>query len=285
MRHVFVFALIVLSLVAESWAQLRPPNEAGVSLGHWHALVRDVEAAKKFWVLLGGQPIQVDGTEVMKFPGVLVFLTPGEPSGGSMGTVVDHTGLRVPNGRELVAKLEAAGVRMDARNPVTGRPVNLRPDTRVWTFVYSPDDFRVEILDDVEAVQKKDLTAPISSDLLHFYLPAVSNIPEAQTWYAKMFGAQPAPPVPPATNVNALMPGAKLNFIDSRNPPLPTKGRALDHVGFEVKNLEAFCKKLEAMGIKFDKPYSKTRHTSFASAELTDPWGTSLELTEGLTRF
>ena len=44
MRHVFVFALIVLSLVAESWAQLRPPNEAGVSLGHWHALVRDVEA-------------------------------------------------------------------------------------------------------------------------------------------------------------------------------------------------------------------------------------------------
>jgi hypothetical protein len=66
---------------------------------------------------------------------------------------------------------------------------------------------------------------------------------------------------------------------------LPTKGRALDHIGFELKNLDAFCKELEAKGVKFDQPYSKTRHRSFASAELTDPWGTSIELTEGLKRF
>jgi len=49
-------------------------------------------------------------------------------------------------------------------------------------------------------------------------------------------------------------------------------------------NLEAFCKKLEASGVKFEKPYSKSHHKDFASAELTDPWGTSLELTEGLSR-
>jgi catechol 2,3-dioxygenase-like lactoylglutathione lyase family enzyme len=59
----------------------------------------------------------------------------------------------------------------------------------------------------------------------------------------------------------------------------------LDHVGFEVKDLEAFCRQLEADGVKLDKPYSKTRHASFASAELTDPWGTSIQLTEGLNRF
>ena len=28
-----------------------------------------------------------------------------------------------------------------------------------------------------------------------------------------------------------------------------TRGRALDHIGFEVRNLEAFVKKLEAQGI------------------------------------
>ena len=69
------------------------------------------------------------------------------------------------------------------------------------------------------------------------------------------------------------------------NLPSPTKGRTLDHIGFEVKNLQLFCKKLEAKGVKLDAPYSKARHKSFASAELTDPWGTSIELTEGLNRF
>jgi hypothetical protein len=42
-----------------------------------------MDAAKKFWMLLGATPINVDGTEVMKFAGALVFLTPGSPSGGS----------------------------------------------------------------------------------------------------------------------------------------------------------------------------------------------------------
>ena len=66
---------------------------------------------------------------------------------------------------------------------------------------------------------------------------------------------------------------------------MPTKGRALDHIGFEVRNLEAFCKKLEASGVKFDEPYSKSRNPGYASATLTDPWGTTIELTEGLNRL
>ena len=36
--------------------------------------------------------------------------------------------------------------------------------------------------------------------------------------------------------------------------PAGTRGRGLDHIGFEVKNLEDFCKKLEAAGQKFDRP-------------------------------
>ena len=52
------------------------------------------------------------------------------------------------------------------------------------------------------------------------------------------------------------------------NLSLPMKGRTLDHIGFEVMNLEAFCKKLEASGVKFEKPYSKSHHKDFASAEL-----------------
>ena len=47
----------------------------------------------------------------------------------------------------------------------------------------------------------------------------------------------------------------------------------------------ALWTKLEAKGVKFEEPYSKKRHKSFASASFTDPWGVSVELTEGLSRF
>jgi catechol 2,3-dioxygenase-like lactoylglutathione lyase family enzyme len=65
----------------------------------------------------------------------------------------------------------------------------------------------------------------------------------------------------------------------------PIKGRAMDHIGFEVKNLEAFCKKLEAQGIKFDSPYRKIPERGIAVAFLTDPDGAYIELTEGLDQY
>jgi len=62
----------------------------------------------------------------------------------------------------------------------------------------------------------------------------------------------------------------------------PTKGRSLDHIGFEVKNLEAFCKKLEADGVKFETPYTVRPEIDLKLAFLVDPEGTRIELTEGL---
>ncbi len=77
------------------------------------------------------------------------------------------------------------------------------------------------------------------------------------------------------------MPGININFSSAERPAVPTKGRMLDHIGFEVINLKAFCGKLEANGVKLDAPY-RTHADGVATAWLTDPWGTSIELTEGL---
>jgi hypothetical protein len=60
------------------------------------------------------------------------------------------------------------------------------------------------------------------------------------------------------------------------------QGRVLNHIGFEVQNLESFCKKLEGMGVKFDRPYREIPELGIGLAFLTDPWGTYIELTEGL---
>ena len=59
-----------------------------------------------------------------------------------------------------------------------------------------------------------------------------------------------------------------------------TAGRAVDHVGFEVRDLQAFCAELERKGIALTQPYRKSGN--LATAMLADPWGTSIELTEGL---
>src|SRR5712691_794819 len=86
----FVLILILCATwPATSWAQLEPPNQLGVAMSHLHLVVKNVEANKRFFALFGGTPLKVDDTEAMKFPGVLIFLTPGSPAApGKLGTQV-----------------------------------------------------------------------------------------------------------------------------------------------------------------------------------------------------
>jgi hypothetical protein len=62
----------------------------------------------------------------------------------------------------------------------------------------------------------------------------------------------------------------------------PTAGRVLDHIGFEIQKLEAFTQGLEAKGITLDVPYRSVPEIGLSIAFITDPWGTTIELTEGL---
>ena len=103
-----------------------------------------------------------------------------------------------------------------------------------------------------------------------------------QAWYVNTFGATsrlggafPA----------ALLPGVALNFSASPAPVVGTQGRAIDHIGFEVKNLAEFTKTLEASGIKITTPYRAVPALGIAIAFFTDPWGTYIELTEGLDKI
>ena len=295
-----VLSIAVLWPLAISWAQLQPPNGVGVTLGHFHTVVRDVAATKRFWTSLGGSAITVDGTDVMKFPGVFIFLTKGEPSGGSYGSVVNHVGFMVPNDEEAIAKWKAEGVTAEYL------PSAYVPTVKLG-YAYTPDDLKIRFNRD------KSMTAPIGSPLIMLWVSKAA-VPEVAAWYVKFFGAKQGQPINNGVSVLGI-PGLRLSVVSSiedpisRTPPavglvrgappdsafmeklfktnlgVPTKGRTLDHIGFEVDNLEALCKKLEASGVKFEEPDSKSRHKSFASARFTDPWGVSVELTEGLKRF
>ena len=79
----------------------------------------------------------------------------------------------------------------------------------------------------------------------------------------------------------ADLPGINLNFSATPAPQAPTQGRMLDHIGFEIDGLESFCAALEAQGVVLDRRYRKLP-SGVGLAFLTDPWGTYIELTEGL---
>jgi catechol 2,3-dioxygenase-like lactoylglutathione lyase family enzyme len=250
----------MLWLLPASWAQVTAPNATGVRLGHAHLNVRDVEAHKKFWVALGATPMRLGTIEGMKFPNGFVFLRQAEPSGGSVESIVNHIGFFVPNVEAALAKWKAQGLQTEFATPDRG-------------YVTSPDDLRIEINRD------EALTVPIVMRHIHFYA-LESALPEIQAWYVKMFGAEPQKE-PGVFDI----PGVTLRVRTVPTALAPTKGRVLDHIGFEVSNLEAFCKKLEASGVKFDRPYTKRPELGLGLAFLTDPWGTYIELTEGLNKY
>ena len=78
------------------------------------------------------------------------------------------------------------------------------------------------------------------------------------------------------------MPGAILSFAPADSAS-PTAGRAIDHIAFEIKDLESFCKKLTEDGIKLDSPYPSMSQLKMATALPLTHRGTRIELTEGLS--
>ena len=115
------------------------------------------------------------------------------------------------------------------------------------------------------------------------------DIPSIKAWYVKAFGANPGrrPCIACISKPSMIeaddLPGVNLSFSPGNKPALPTKGRSLDHIGFEVSNLDAFVSSLEAKGIHIDAPVRQVPGTTLKIAFLTDPWGTYIELTEGLS--
>jgi catechol 2,3-dioxygenase-like lactoylglutathione lyase family enzyme len=262
-------SILVLSLAASlatgaAWAQPYPPNGDGVTMGHWHLNSRDIEANKKIFVALGGAAIKSGDFDIVRFPGVNVYLNvrPGSPpaSGGTVGSVVNHVGFLVPNVQDSVAKWKAAGVDVTPGS-------NGRTDQ---AFVLTSDGLRIEILED------KNQKVPIRHHHVHFFVPETA-ITDIQAWYGKLFGATPG------TRSNfktAYVPGAELAFSKTSEPTVTTKGRVLDHIGFDVNNLDEFLKKAAAAGVKPVVAPTTNPKNGVSLAFIADPWGTYIELNQ-----
>jgi len=286
MRKAFIASTFWLLPLQASLGQIAAPNDVRVSMGHLHYFVADVEANRDFWVGLGGTAVPFAAGEIITLPGVLILISErgsdSEASSESEASLLDHVAFRV----ESLEALASRGFELELLEAFPG-----------IASIYTPAGDRVELFEEGTATNvgfeaepgfenpvagrhNRPLVGSIDSHHLHFYLPE-DQVLTARGWYVEHFGAVPGI----RWRYDAAdLPGMNLNFSATGPARAPTSGQSLDHIGFEIENLEAFCRELEAAGIDFDSPYRRVSPT-FAFAILTDPWGTTLELTEGLTEF
>jgi len=253
-RFLFVLMFMLAIFFSGSvFAQLTPFNESGVTMGHVHLLVPDPEVHKKLWVdVFGAQIGHAGPIELIKIPGIVVLINKPQPGAIPGEPAADHFALVVKDLAAIKQKLASANIQLPE-----GKAIAL-----------FPDGVRVEFMED------KNLSVPVAFHHFHLFAADVDAI---RNWYVKTFGGVEFP-------AGANFPGGKMYFTAQSSPArVPSKGHPLDHISFDVKNLQEFCKKLEAQGTKLDMQIIDATSTiGLKVTFVTDPIGTRIELTEGL---
>ena len=266
MKPTIAFALLLaVASAVPAVGQLATPNAAGVSLGHIHLYVSDVAAQQKFWATMGGTPVANQKLEMIQFPGVFILLRRGDTTGGTVGSIVNHLGFVWKDLPAAKAKWQAAGYAIEpGEDPNHG-------------YIRGPDGVRVEFSGD------PSLQTPVRINHLHLYPP---DLPAMQAWYAKVLGGVPGTcargAASDATDCVDVA-GVSLAMTKSDAALDPTAGRSLDHIGFEVKNLPGFLERMKAAGVTITQGLTPSNFVStMRVAFIADPWGTKMEITEGM---
>ena len=254
-------------VIATTHAQLLPPDGNGLSMGHVLLNVSDVDAHTNFWTHhFEAKPVTVGRLRGVTIPGVVVLFRAQERSGPSEGTTINHMGVKVKKLSDYTARFDGAGLKYD--------PPRIGRENTPQTYVTGPDTFRMEIVEDPR------LPAPVMSHHLHYWLEQPGDV---KKWYVQKLLVRPTQRGP---YDSGDVPGDNLTFSplgSQKVPGVAMKGRLMDSIGFDVADLKSYTAKLGGNGIAFEIPYGRDPELGLMSATLTDPWGVTIRLTEGLS--
>ena len=249
-------------------AQLFPP-EAGMTMGHVLLNVSDVAAHREFWTKqFDAKPVTVGKLEGVTIPGLVILFRLQARTGPSEGTTINHVGLKLTKLADFTARFDKAGLKYDP--PRVGR------ETTLQTYVTGPDTFRMELVEDPR------IPAPVVSHHLHYWLEQPLDV---KKWYVQKLLLKPTMRGP---YESGDLPGMNLTLAplgSQKVPGVPMKGRLMDSIGFDVSNLKGYVDRIAANGVTFDVPYGRDSELGLMSATLTDPWGATIRLTEGLNKI
>lgn len=302
MQTRFRWVFTVLGLVAavalstpEAGAQLAAPNAAGTAIGHIHFSVSDVALHQGFWRSLGAEEVPGGIGGMMSVPGTYLLFVNRMPEGGSQGTSMDHVGFLLRDYGETKAALEAVNAEIAVDNAETGQII-----------ATLPDGVRVELQacgTPTEFDECPTLRGPIAFH--HFHASTNGGAMDGATlaqWYVDAFGMELGER---RGSPSAVVPGGRIDMLGGfgggrgggrgrggapagarggGGAPAPaglvgTRGHAIDHIGFEVADMDATVAHLESMGVEV---VNRRAVGTLSVGFLTDPNGTYIELTQGL---
>ena len=265
MRYFFgvVFVLCAYPVVA----QFAEPNDRGVSFGHMHVVVEDLELHRRLWPeLFGAELVEKQGYTAVRIDDALIFFRDAEPTATSAETALDHFGITVRDLTGVLSKWRALGYQVDSeKTDANGSDL---------AYITMPGGIRLALLEDPTqsasaAMGHVQLVTPISEELM--------------AWYAERFGVT-TDPQDDGSHI-ASIPGSELRFEKSEKDRLPTDGAAIDHIGFEVLEWDAFIASLQEFDIQFEFGPVYIESLDLWVAFFNDPAGVLVEITHGLDQF
>jgi hypothetical protein len=250
-------------------AQLFPSVGGAVTMGHVLLNVNDVAAHRDFWTKqFDAAPVTVGKLQGVTIPGVVILFRLQPRTGPSEGTTINHIGLKLNKLADFTARFDQAGLKYD--------PPRIGRENTPQTYVTGPDTFRMELVEDPR------IPAPAVSHHLHYWLERPA---EVKKWYVQKLLLRPTMRGP---YDSGDVPGMNLTLAplgSQKVSGVPMRGRLMDSIGFDMPNLKAYVDKIAANGVTFDVPYGRDAELGLMSATLTDPWGATIRLTEGLSKI
>ena len=247
-------------------AQLFPQRDSAVTMGHVLLNVSDVAAHRQFWTTqFDAKPVTVGRLEGVTIPGAVILFRLQPPSGPSEGTTINHIGLKLNKLADFTARFDKAGLKYD--------PPRIGREKTPQTYVTGPDGFRMELVEDSR------IPAPAVSHHLHYWLEQPADV---QKFYVQKLMLKPTMRGP---YESVDVPGMNFTFAplgSQKGAGTPMKGRLMDRIGLDAANLKTYVDALTANGVNFDIAYGRDAELGLMSATFTDPWGTTVQLTEGL---
>ncbi len=276
-RRLWLIVFAVATVASPASAQLFASRGSAIASGHVHINTADAAEQKRFWHVLGGETVQFYDMEVIQFPNLVILFNDQKPTGGTRGSSLNHIGFEVPDVRETVRKIKAAGYQIVTQTEVSGGRAkgeifHSASQNVDLAFLLGPEDMKVEVM------ESRKLDRPV---IAHHFHVAAPDVEAVRDWYVKTFGARPDRR---GAFEEALLPGIRVTLLQA-DKVAGTKGRVIDHIGFEVNGIKQLCDELKKQGVELDPPYNPIPRTRSATAYLHDPVGTYIELTEGLDQI
>jgi len=266
----FQFGLAMMSVA--TWLGVTPTLATAADYHHVHITASSPsEGVRWYTTYLDCEPV-ADRPDAADCGGVeLIFLV--QPTlGSTQGTGVNHISFSYADLPAKMAELEAVGVRGSGvrlqrfEDGSTWRDV---PDLFKLGFIFDPWGTRIEMVED--------------SDTLGFHhIHLSASDPEATlAWYRDVLGGEPA-------SLKDQISGLRFGDIwilaaeHAEGTPATTMGRAIDHIGFMVPNLDTSTPEMRNQGVQFLEEPARPEQgrTAAKRAFIAGPDNVRLEIVE-----